>query len=312
MKEGIFHTIIRELCAEMDIKMEKLSYDWVLQLSKDGKVRHITENLFDNNPQATGKIAADKYATYEVLKSQNVPVIDHTMIFNPTIRWEYIPKEGIWNTVVSEFSKYGSLVVKPNDDSEGNGIELCYSLREAEIAIQKLFNQNHKAISICPYYNIKTEYRTFYLNGEVLLIYGKTKPYVIGDGKSTMGELIESLHLPNKKVMYDNLNKLDMHYLPKAGEKVEISWKHNLSGGAIPTLLEKGELYDRIENLAIQTGKAMNINFATIDVIQTVDYNLYVMEVNSGVCGEIFIELVDGGYEMIKNVYRKALQALFA
>lgn len=311
MKEEIFHNIIRELCTEMDIKMEKLSYNWILQLSKGSKVRHITGYLFDNNPQATGKIVADKYATYEVLKSQNVPVVKHIMIFNPVFRGEYIPKEGIWNTVISGFSQYGSLVVKPNDDCEGNGIELCHSLREAEIAMQKLFNQNHEAISICPYYDIKTEYRTFYLNGEVLLIYGKTKPYVIGDGKSTLGELMETLRLPNRKVVQDNLNKLDMHYLPKIGEKVEISWKHNLSGGAIPTLLEKGELYSRIENLAIQAGKAMNINFATIDIIQTTDNNLYVLEINSGVCGEIFIEIVDGGYEMLKDIYRKALQALF-
>lgn len=311
IEERFFHKIIKELCLEMDIKFEKLSYDWVLQLSKDGKVRHITRNLFDNNPQATGSIVADKYATYEVLKSQKVPVIKHTMLFNPAIRGEYIPEEGIWNMVVSEFSQYGNLVVKPNDGCEGQGIELCHDLREAEIAIQKLFNQNHAAISLCPFYDIKTEYRNFYLNGEVLLIYGKTKPYVIGDGKSTLGELMETLRLPNRKVVQDNLNKLDMHYLPKIGEKVEISWKHNLSGGAIPTLLEKGELYSRIENLAIQAGKAMNINFATIDIIQTTDNNLYVLEINSGVCGEIFIEIVDGGYEMLKDIYRKALQALF-
>lgn len=311
IEERFLHKMIKELCLEMDIKFEKLSYDWVLQLSKDGKVRHITRNLFDNNPQATGSIVGDKYATYEVLKSQEVPVIKHTMLFNPAIRGEYIPEKGIWNTVVSEFSKYGSLVVKPNDGCEGQGIELCHDLREAEIAIQKLFNQNYTAISICPYYDIKTEYRTFYLNGEVLLIYRKTKPFVIGDGKSPLGKLIETLHLPDKKVVQDNLSTLDMSYVPKEGEKIDVSWKYNLSGGAVPSVLEKGKLYYKIEKLAIQAGKAMNINFATIDIIRTVDDHLYLMEINSGVCGTIFAKQVDGGYEMIKEIYRKALQALF-
>ena len=310
-EERLFHRIIKELCLEMDIKFEKLSYDWILQLSKDGKVRHITRYLFDNNPQATGKIVADKYATYEVLKSQKVPVIKHTILFNPAIREEYIPKEGFWNTVVSEFSQYGSLVVKPNDECEGQGIKLCRNLKETEIAIQKLFNQQYTAISICPYYDIKTEYRTFYLNGEVLLIYGKTKPFVIGDGKSSLDKLIKNLHLPDKKVVQDNLSTLDMTYVPTQGEKINISWKHNLSGGAIPKVLEKGELYHEIEKLAIQAGKAMNINFATIDIIQTVDNKLYVMEMNSGVCMDIFTRLVDGGYDMAKDIYRKALQALF-
>ncbi len=310
IEERFFHTIIRELCSEMNIKMEKLSYDWVLQLSKDGKVRHITRNHFDLNSQATGEIADDKYATYEVLKSQNVPVIEYTMIFNPSKRNKYISDEGVWSTVTSAFSKYGSLVVKPNNGYEGLGVELCHTLKDTEVAIQNIF-QNQAMASICPYYDIKTEYRTFYLNGEVLLIYGKTKPFVIGDGKSKLGELIEKLNLPENKVVQDNLSVIDKNYVPKKEEKVDISWKHNLSGGATPTLLDKGELYEKIESLAIQAGKAMNINFATIDIIQTMDNNLYVMEVNSGVCGKIFTEEIDGGYEMLKDIYRKALQALF-
>ena len=311
MEEKFLHTIIRELCSEMNIKMEKLSYDWVLQLSKEGKVRHIKGYHFDNNSQATGEIVDDKYATYEVLKSQNVPVIEYTMIFNPAIRGKFLPKEGIWNTVVTEFSKYKELVVKPNNEYKGIGIELCHSLREAEIAIQNLFNQNNTSVSICPYYDIKTEYRTFYLNGEVLLIYGKEKPFVMGDGKSTLQELVKALHLPDKPSVQDNLGVLDMAYIPKEGEKVEISWKHNLSGGAKPTILEKGELYHKIEKLAKEAGKAMNMNFVTIDIICTTDDKLYVMEMNSGVCADIFAQTVEGGYDIIKDIYRKAIKAMF-
>lgn len=310
-EERFLHVIIKELCKEMNIKVEKLSYGWLLQLSKDGKVRHITRNHFDNNSQASSEIADDKYATYEVLKSQNVPVIEHTMIFNPATRTKYIPEEGMWNTVVSEFLKYGKVVVKSNNDCMGKGVELCHNLREIEIAIEKLFHQKEDSVSLCPYYDIKTEYRTFYLDGKVLLIYGKTRPFVIGDGKATLGELVERLHLPDKKVIQDNLSKLDMNIVPKQEEKVAISWKYNLSGGATAKVLEEGELYQKIEELVIKAGKAMNMNFATIDVIQTVDDELYVMEVNSGVCATIFAETVDGGYELIKDVYRKALEAMF-
>ncbi len=310
-EERFLHIIIKELCQEMGIKVEKLSYGWLLQLSKDGKIRHITRNHFDNNPQATGEIADDKYATYEVLKSQEVPVIEHTMIFNPATRSKFIPEEGIWNTVLEKFLKYHKLVVKANDGCQGKEVQLCHNVREIEIAIQKLFYQGQASLSICPFYDIKTEYRTFYLDGEVLLIYGKTKPCVIGDGKTTLGELIEALHLPDKKVIRDNLSVLDMNIVPKKDEKVDISWKYNLSGGATAKVLNRGELYQKIERLVIQAGKAMNMNFATIDVIQTVEDELYVMEVNSGVCATIFAQTIEGGYEIVKGVYRKALEALF-
>lgn len=312
-KERFLDGLIRELCEEMNIKLEMLSYDWILQLTKDGKVRHITRNHFDNNAQASGEIANDKYATYEVLKSQNVPVIEHTMIFNPGTRSRYIQEEeGVWEIAHKEFERLNhKVVVKPNDGWEGKEVSLCHTKKELEVTIEKLF-QKHGTVSICPYYDIKTEYRTFYINGKVELIYGKTKPFVVGDGKSTLEQLIQNLNLPNKKVVRDNLSLLDMETVLKEGEKVDISWKHNLSGGATPIVLEKNDWYDKIEKLAIQAGKAMNINFATIDIIRTTDDDLYVLEVNSGVCATIFTKTVDGGYEKIKNVYRKALQDLFA
>lgn len=310
MEERIFHTLMRELCHEMGITFEKLSFDWILQLTKGDKVVHITGNRFDLNPEASGDIACDKYATYEVLSSQNVPVVKHVMVFNPATRSRCVPDQGNSMIVMSEFLKYGKLVVKPNSGCEGIGVSLCKTLKETEVAIQKLFRSS-SSISICPYYDIRTEYRTFYLDGEVRLIYGKTKPHVIGDGKATMGELIERLNLPDKSVVSDNLSKIDFDNIPKENERVDISWKHNLSGGATPKVLERSELYNKIEKLAIQAGHAMNMNFATIDIIETAQDELYVLEVNSGVCGTIFIDSVDGGYEILKDIYRKALKKMF-
>lgn len=232
------------------------------------------------------------------------------MIFNPATRASLIGDDGIWLTVTSEFLKHGCLVVKPNYGCEGQGVFLCHSVKETESAIQKLF-KTQNSVSVCPYYDIKTEYRTFYLDGEVKLIYGKTKPFGVGNGKSTIGELVEELNLPDKSVVKDNLRDLDLTYIPTTGEKVDISWKHNLSGGAKPNILEKGELYEQIEQLAIRAGKAMNINFATIDIIETTDGSLYVLEINSGIGATIFTELVDGGTEIIKDIYRQAVKKLF-
>lgn len=68
--------------------------------------------------------------------------------------------------------------------------------------------------------------------------------------------------------------------------------------------LEKAELYENIRDVAIKSGKVINMGFATIDIVHTTDNNLYVLEINSGVGATIFIESVEGGYEFIKNIYR--------
>lgn len=310
-EERTFHVIIRELCEELDIKMEKKSFGWILKLSKNDKIKYIVSTNFPLNPESSGKIVSDKYATYEILNDMGIPTVKHTMIFNPANRFSFVPEEGNNILITTEFLRYGTLVVKPNSGCEGRGVTLCKTLKEVEIAIQKLFKTN-ASVSICPYYDIKKEYRTFYLNGKILLIYGKTKPYVIGDGKSTLEQLILNENLPDKSIVDENISLLDLAAVPERGEKIELSWKHNLSGGAKANVLEKGsELYERIENLAVTAGKTIDVKFATIDIIHTFDDKLYVMEINSGIGTTVFAETVEGGYELAKNVFRAALKEMF-
>lgn len=311
--ERIFHKIIKEICADRGIKVEKLSYNWILQLTdKSGKVRHIVGNRFDINKEAAGNIACDKYATYEVLKSQNVPVIEHKMVFNPVNRKSFIDDSGIWSGIIKYFHDNNEkLVVKPNNGCEGIGVYLCQNVRDLEIAISKLFKTN-PSISICPYYAINTEYRTFYIDGDCELIYGKHKPFVIGDGIHTLAELIVSQkELPDNSVVNNNLQSIDLSIIPSKEEKVYISWKHNLSGGAVPEILEDCELKNQIIDLAKKTAKAMNIDYATIDIINTEDGNLFVLEVNSGVCMSKFIDSVENGYDIAKKIYSKSIDKIF-
>ncbi|MBR3152839.1 MAG: hypothetical protein IKF52_04470 [Clostridia bacterium] len=311
MKKRTFQFLMQELCDEMDIKMEKLSNNQILQLTKDDRIRHIYGHHFDINPHAGGKIAENKYDTFEVLKSQNIPVIEHSRFYSPILKPDKIKNGGIWPKIISLFNENGCLVVKADIGSEGRDVFLCKTQKELEIVIHKAFNSK-ESISICPFYDIDTEYRTFYLNGKVCLIYGKIKPYVIGDGVSNVGTLIKQINMPNRPTAKDNIAKLDLEYVPEKDEKVLVSWKHNLSGGAVPIILDnESELYKRLEEISLKVGKKMNMNFATVDIIHTTKDELYVMEVNSGICTARFIEKVDNGYDIIKEIYREAIEILF-
>lgn len=301
--------ILQGLCKDLDINMESLSYGWIYKLSKAGRVIYITGN-FDINKTASSKIASDKYASFEVLKSENIPVIEHTMLFNPIERKEYI-KEDIFSIVKNEFEKEGKIVVKPNFGFEGKGVFLCNTICESKEAVKCLLEKN-TSISICPFYDIKKEYRAFYLNGKILLIYEKEKPYVIGNGKDNAKTLVKRLNLPDNEVVKNNLSKIDMDYVPKSDEKIELSWKHNLYGGATAKVINKeNENYNKIEDLAIKAGKALDMTFATIDIIKTLNNELYVLEINSGVATNIFEKIVENGKELTKEIYRKALIEIF-
>ena len=302
--------VIKRICKELNIEVHELSYGWIFKLSKDNKIKYITGN-FDINRTSSSKIASDKYATYEVLKSQNIPIIKHTMVFNPEKRKRYVKENEIWNIVYNEFNKEGKVVVKPNFGFEGKGVFLCDTIEKTEKAV-KLLLDNNTSISICPYYDIEREYRAFYLNGEVLLIYEKNKPFVIGNGKDNIRTLVENLKLPKNDIVKNNLSKLDMEYIPKINEKVELSWKYNLHGGATAKVIGKeNKLYEEIEKLAIKSGKALDMTFATIDIINTKNNELYVLEINSGVATGIFSKIVENGKKISEDIYKKALVEIF-
>lgn len=308
MKEETIN-LLEELCNELEIEIEKLSFDWVYKLSKSNKIRYITGN-FDINKEASSKIASDKYATYEVAKSQNIPIIEHKMIFNPNDRRKYIKKD-IWDICYDELKNNKKVVVKPNLGLEGKGVFRCKTFEEVEIAVKFLLEKN-TSISICPYYDIEKEYRAFYLNGEILLIYEKEKPYIVGNGIESIEDLVKKLKLPHNKVVKENLEKLDLNYIPKEDEKIEISWKYNLTGGARARVIEKEEeIYKTIEELAIRTGKSLDLTFATIDIIKTKENEIYLLEVNSGVSTNIFSNIVKEGKKLEKEIYRKALIEMF-
>ena len=156
--------------------------------------------------------------------------------------------------------------------------------------------------------------RSSYLSDEdkILLIYEKEKPYIVGNGVETIKELVEKLKLPHNKIVKENLEKLDLNYIPNQNEKIEISWKYNLTGGATARIVKKEDLiYKTIEELAIRTGKSLDLTFATIDIIKTKENEIYLLEVNSGVSTNIFSNIVKDGKMIEREIYRKALIEMF-
>lgn len=305
-----FFKIIDELCKEKNIKQKYLSYGWIRELRKGKKSRYVMRYQFDLNSAISFNIASDKFATYEVLKSNNIPTIEHKMIFNPETRSHYYENKFI--NQAKELLKRcdNKIVIKANNSCQGKDVYFCSTEEEIERIITQLFLEKNDTLSACPFLNIDFEYRVVYLCEEILFVYKKRKPFVTGDGKKTLQELINI-----KKELYPNITlmkDLELEYIPKVGEEITISWKHNLSGGAIPILLENDDEYqEKVKEIALDAGNALNIKFATIDIAVTDKKEILVMEINSSVCMNKFADIIPGGYKIAKDIYSKAIDKMF-
>lgn len=301
----MFHEIIKEISEELNIKYTYLSKDWIIKLEYNNKVKYLAGNKFDLNPHALGLIMDDKYAFYDTLKNLNLPVCIHHIFYAPNNKYSYATGCNTYEEIFKYFNLYHQdIVVKVNNGSLGMDV---YHITDKETLIKtlnKLFIKNY-SISICPYYHIKHEYRTIVLNNEIKIIYKKISPTITGDGIHSIKELLQEFNYP-----YFKNKELSEKILSK-GEKYTYDWHFNLSRGSIATTEINSDLKNKIINLALTTAKKTGIVFASIDIIETIDNELLVLEANSGVTIDKAINFLPDGYNIAKNIYKEAIKTMF-
>lgn len=302
-----FKQIIKEICEELDIKMTIASKDWMTILEKDGQKRFLLGTKFDLNSYALGSVFDDKYATYEMLKYSQIPAAEHQIIFRPSNQSDFAKNSNTYEFAYEYLeSHHNNIIIKVNDGAQGKGVYQVRSREEVKNILDHLFVANY-SLSLCPYYDIKSEYRVIMLDKEAELIYKKIKPVVIGDGQSTISELLNKL---NNHFFIDKDNfKLD-RVLAK-NEKYEYNWQFNLSKGATMTAELETDERENVLKLANQVVQNINLRFASVDIIELQTGEFMVLEINCGVATKHFREIHPNGYEITKNIYKKAIMKMF-
>ena len=291
-----FDELLKELCQEKNIKITKISKNWINVLERDNQIHYILGHKFDLNNNSIATILDDKYAFYELMKLKNIPIIKHHIIFRNYSK-DYIKE------LYEEY--HGDLVIKSNLGTCGNEVFHQTNLDEIYNLLDKLLIRNY-SLSICPYVKIKNEYRVIVLDSQIMLLYGKIKPAIKGDGKKTIAELLKEFN-----PQYFN-KKMDLpKQILKASEPYEYNWQFNLSRGANIFMDIPEDLSTRISQLALKVAEQINVKFCSIDIIVTNDDNIYLMEANSGVMMDNFINIHPQGRKIAKFIYSAAINKMF-
>lgn len=313
-KERYLVSIIEKIARKNKITIEKFSYDWVIRLSKNGKRKHIFGYKFEINSATASMMTDDKTATSDLLKADKIPAVEHKLFLNPFLQ-NYIGKNGNWKQI----TKYAEnnnfkIVCKPVVGTGGNNIHLSNSQNELENIIHKLFRK-HRAVCLSPFYKVKYEYRVITLNQKSELIYRKEIPKITGDGQKTILELLMR-KFENTEInqsIFDFIKTINYklnHVLNKA-EILKLNWKSNLGKGAKPKIIKNSELSKKLSELAEKATKTLNINFASVDIIETIDNQFLILEINSGIMMENFVENMPEKVNKVEKIYEKAVLQMF-
>lgn len=310
-KDRFLLKALNQIAAERGIEFSSFSHDWIVQLRYKGLAHSIYGFNFDLNPAAAAMIANDKSALAAILDQHKIPHVEHVLFLAPTLS-KYLGSDGNWFRAIRYAESVGyPIVCKTNQGTRGNSVFKIKNQTELETAFQHI-HSSARGLALSPFYSIDAEYRVILLRGAVLLCYEKEQPYVMGNGRSTFLELVQSNGLSNQEMVEDTLKEpcFPLEEIPAKGRKIPLIWKHNLSKGAIPRFEIDKRTRQNLVELAQAACSATGMQFAAVDVIEA-SGKLKVIEVNAGICLEHLSLFSDEGRALAFNVYASAVDTIF-
>jgi ribosomal protein S6--L-glutamate ligase len=187
MDDKIFNRILHELAKENGYTATRI-IDGVYEFKKGNKKVYIKGKNFGLNTALAAAFAKNKAQTFEILRRNGIKAVPHYELYQPVFYAIFGDQEKRNKMRIKSIIKKEKLplVIKPAEGSKSIGVSLVRSKRQIVRAAEDLFI-TEKEVVLCPFRDIKHEYRTVVLNGKVELIYDKIKPERVKHGKLVFG-----------------------------------------------------------------------------------------------------------------------------
>ncbi|RMG05441.1 MAG: cyanophycin synthetase, partial [Cyanobacteria bacterium J055] len=173
-------TIVKEAEAQ-GIPWTQLGARALIQLGYGIYQKRIQATLTDFSSILGVELACDKEGTKRVLEDAGIPVPRGTVI-------HYLDE---LQDAIDDVGGY-PIVIKPLDGNHGRGITIDIRTWEvAEAAYDAAMAESKSQAAIVERYYPGRDHRVLVVNGNVVAVAERVPAHVVGDGKSTIAELIE-------------------------------------------------------------------------------------------------------------------------
>jgi cyanophycin synthetase len=265
-------TIVKE-AQSRNIPWLLLSARSMVQLGYGVHQKRIQATLSSFSGILAVELACDKEGTKTILKDSGIPVPQGTLI-------QYIDE---LEDAIQEVGGF-PIVIKPLDGNHGRGITIdIKNQQEAEEAYDLASTASKTRSVIVERYYKGSDHRILVINGKVAAVAERIPAHVVGDGKSTIEELIEITNQdPNRGDGHANvltkitLDKTALNVLGKQGYELTsilpqgaiayLRATANLSTGGI-AVDRTDEIHPENVWIAQRVAKLIGLDIAGIDVV---------------------------------------------
>lgn len=260
----------------------------ILRLGYGKYTKTIQASLTENSSCIAVDIVSDKQLTKRILMDNNIPVPCGFTVQNLEEAVEAAQKVGY------------PLVVKPIDSNQGKGVTVnIFDENQLERAFNDARGYSRKVI--VERYVKGKDYRVLVIGGKVSAVAERRPPEVIGDGRSTVKELVATENRNphrgvdhEKPLTYIKLDEiacrclenqgLTVDSVPENGKIIRLRQNGNIStGGTAKNCTE--EIHPKNAHYAITAARAVGLDVAGID-ISTEDISIPI-DFNAGAIIEV-------------------------
>ncbi|GAB4236019.1 MAG: cyanophycin synthetase [Elainellaceae cyanobacterium] len=263
--------IVQEAIAR-NIPWRELPARRVIQFGYGVNQRHIQASQTDGTSILGVEMAGDKASTITLLQEAAIPVPKGRVI-------AYLDELEDAIEAVGKFP----IVIKPLDGNHGRGITLnIQSYREAEVAYDRAKAESRsRSVMVERFYQGK-DHRALVVNGKVVAVAERVPAHVIGDGYSTIRELVEIANRdPNRGYGHENVltqiiidgqselvlrqQELSLDSIPELGKICYLKATANLSTGGI-AIDRTDEIHPETVWFCERAARIVGLDIAGIDI----------------------------------------------
>jgi D-alanine-D-alanine ligase-like ATP-grasp enzyme len=293
---------------------------------KSGQRSYFRYNTLDLNPVGSSDIAKDKDYSNFFMKSLGYSVIPKSKTFYSQAWGDAIgtPERNI-DAAYTHAQKIGfPVIVKPNSGSQGANVALVSNKQEFYRAVKRIFKSDRIAlVQQCVH---GRDYRVVVLDKKIVSAYERIPLNVIGNGRSTIAQLLAVKQKSFKTSKRDTLIKLDdprivnklkqqkltfASIIPK-DERIFLLDNANLSSGG-----DSEDVTDTIhpdfKKLAVKLTADMGLRLCGVDLMVDGDISeklkdYWIIEINSAPGLDHYVTIGSVQKKIVEDLYREVLQ----
>ena len=293
---------------------------------KNGRRSYFKYNTLDINPVGASNIAKDKGYSYFFMEKLGYPIVPGSKIFFSD-QWAKAIGTDHQNIDAAYRHAQGlgfPVIVKPNSGSQGAGVSLVHNKREFYSAVRAIFKSDRIVLVQQPVRG--KDYRLVVLDEKVLSAYERIPLNVVGDGKSTIGNLLKKkgrafiassrdtrINTDDPRIGIKLKHQgLNLESVPVKDQRVFLLDNANLSTGG-DSVDVTNAVHPEFAQLAIQLTSDMGLRLCGVDIMVSDDIgqkpsNYWILEINAAPGLDHYAKIGKVQEKIVEDLYMQILK----